>query len=100
MCMRLIDAHAAEKMCHDPSMYIYDLTDTPAFLAECPTVDAAPIRHGQWSEKMVTYKDEHGDMHAGFQCSECQGIFNKTKFCGGCGALMDKQRKERHHGQT
>lgn len=59
-----------------------------------PSADVAEVRHGKWSDKMVSYRapsdiDEHGNLHFGFRCSECGAVLNKTKFCGNCGARMD-----------
>ena len=62
-------------------------------ILETPIIKAEPTRCGHWSEKMVAYQtesdvEEHGDLHFGFQCSECKAVLNKTKFCGNCGAKM------------
>ncbi|MDE6019998.1 MAG: hypothetical protein K2H01_03230 [Ruminococcus sp.] len=67
---------------------------------DVPTIEAEPVRHGKWSNKMVAYRaesdiEEHGDMHFGFRCSECNAILNnKTKYCGNCGAKMDLEELE------
>ena len=29
-----------------------------------------------------------GDFRMGYMCSRCKGIYNKTPYCGGCGAKM------------
>ena len=39
--MRLIDANEALNRAKQPS--IFDLTDVPEFLDECPTIDAIPV---------------------------------------------------------
>lgn len=54
-----------------------------------PTIEVAPIRHGQWVDKMV--RDWH--------CSECgkkasfDGYYydDKPSYCPNCGAKMDKE---------
>ena len=55
-----------------------------------PTVDAEPIRHGHWSKEMVSYKDQYGDFHFGYECSRCKSIVNKGNYCPKCGAKMDE----------
>lgn len=63
-------------------------------VAGAPSADVRPERHGRWSDNMVSYMDDfNGDMHIGFQCSECKAILNKTKYCGNCGVKMDGKEK-------
>lgn len=54
-----------------------------------PAADVAEVRHGEWNEEMVSYTDRYGNLHFGFMCSECHGVYNKTNYCGGCGSKMD-----------
>ena len=96
MKIRLIDAIDAERRSREPS--IYDLVDVPDFLAECPTVDAKPVRHGYWIDAYKNYETA--------KCSECGCSYEVTfegnanavlwdgfneffKFCPNCGAKMD-----------
>ena len=93
--MRLIDADDAVRRSREPS--IYDLTDVPDFLAECPTVDAEPVRHGEWETS-----SERPDC---LICSLCDCAFDMWlhekkdfKYCPNCGAKMD--RGEQHAGNN
>lgn len=66
-------------------------------IAEQPTIEAEPVRHGRWIE--CDYKHiEHGMIeivtNGGLFCSECGTAFQKKKmtykqFCAACGAKMD-----------
>lgn len=88
--MRLIDADKLLKKAFMSEDHLQDDDIIEAGdVRKAPTVEAEPVRHGRWSKDMVTYKDAFGDMHAGFRCSECKTILNKTRYCGACGAKMD-----------
>lgn len=61
-------------------------------LNKVPTVDAEPVRHGEW------IKDGHH-----IQCDSCgmwmcdmdrEGDAIPKEFCPNCGARMDEERKE------
>ena len=54
-----------------------------------PTVDA--VKHGYWSKEMVSYKDQYGNFHFGYECSRCKSIVNKGNYCLNCGAKMDEE---------
>ena len=42
-----------------------------------------------WSSKMIGVQESPcGDFRMGYMCSRCKGIYNKTPYCGGCGAKM------------
>lgn len=90
--MRLIDADAAAEKCKEPT--IFDLEDVPDFLEECPTIDAEPVRHGQWiPTKERNIWDEFTEV---LKCSECgkfashgRGIVVQHRYCPNCGAKMD-----------
>lgn len=61
-------------------------------LDKIPVANVKKVKHGKWSSKMLSKEDPvFGDLHFGFQCSECGAILNKTKYCGNCGAKMDKE---------
>ena len=55
---------------------------------EAHTVDAAPVRHGSWSE---TYDPDDGFMAKKYYCSACGdwNTYGKSHFCPNCGAKMD-----------
>ena len=49
---------------------------------------------GLWSENKVYCEDNLdgisvGNGRYGYRCSNCGGIFDKTPYCGGCGAKMN-----------
>ena len=58
-------------------------------ISEVPTIEAEPVRHGRWVDKMV--RDWH--------CSECgkKASFDgycyddKPNYCPNCGAKMDEE---------
>ena len=78
-----------------PRSELYDIIDR---IGEQPTVDAAPVVHGQWRWGLNAYK-QHGAW-----CTRCgcgweynpgdfdrvQGLVNAHKYCPNCGAKMDK----------
>lgn len=57
-------------------------------ISEMPSADVQPVRHGRWV-KSATQKH----VEVTYECSECQheavGEYEKTPFCGRCGARMD-----------
>ena len=58
-------------------------------IENAPTVDAAPVVHGQW--------EKHPNMYGFVRCSECRDCVvwdewvnnEKWKYCPNCGAKMD-----------
>ena len=56
---------------------------------QAPTLDAAPVVHGQW--------EKHPNMYGFVRCSECRDCVvwdewvnnEKWKYCPNCGAKMD-----------
>lgn len=54
---------------------------------ETITIDAEPVRHGEWIE-------QEDDYHHYWECSECGmgvGLDDIRHFCPNCGAKMDKE---------
>lgn len=53
-----------------------------------PTIEVEPVKHWHW---IVSDTQKHVEVT--YECSECQhvavGEYEKTPFCGGCGARMD-----------
>lgn len=87
--MRLIDADALPKLIiYQPSDEVKEIINVfTRAIAEAPTIDAEPIRHGKWNivEGMPT------------QCSLC-GYYVKQKtykYCPYCGARMDLNEVEK-----
>lgn len=92
--MRIIDADELKEL---RELYIqgklqfigneYDLID------KCPTIDAEPVRHGQWK---YTLYDRVGTLttDGDLTCMDCGGRFFRVigtwyKYCPNCGAKMD-----------
>ena len=86
--MRLIDADCLIK--HKMSGEIGELSGdfVPGFaIAQAPTIEAEPVRHGRWVTK--TYYDEDGYKDEYYVCSECgRPEEYKQPYCN-CGAKMD-----------
>lgn len=51
--------------------------------------EVVPVRHGRW---VLSCTQKHVEIT--YECSECQheavGEYEKTPFCGGCGARMSE----------
>ena len=90
--MRPIDAdhlqEAMKNVTDDPTCPMHIAATINQIIDYEPTVELSAVR-GQWGEKQVVYRDSFGDFHAGYQCSVCHSIVNKTPFCGACGAKME-----------
>ena len=88
--MRLIDADRLNEAISADFQHLQTVDESAAFIFrndidESPTIDAAPVVHGQWvDDGRRTY------------CSECccsltiaQASFKHNHFCPSCGAKMD-----------
>ena len=85
---RLIDADALIEEALTEGAYGY--VDALQ-IAIAPTVDAVPVRHGQW--------ETNSDRSDTLICSVCKCGFDMWKhdprnFCPNCGAKMDKEKSE------
>ena len=91
--MRLIDADAINDFHIDYSSYKEgpDEEDVTAWLDEQPTIEAEPVRHGEW----LPYPSDQYR-----KCSLCGieyakfAVLLKYKYCPNCGAKMDGGEKE------
>ena len=88
MIMRLIDADALIEEALTEGAYGY--VDAKQ-IADVPTIDAAPVRHGHW--------ETNSDRPDTLICSVCKYGFDMWKhdphnFCPNCGAKMDKEKSE------
>lgn len=103
--MRVIDADAL----HDMLQYLEDCFDKKAYekidfraayiagivdgvkqkVANFPTLDYAPVRHGEWVQgKWATYPE-------GYVCNRCStGYAIPYNYCPRCGAKMDGGKKD------
>ena len=96
--MRLIDGDkfktALDFLCKEEGLDILAVTyfTIQQLVDEMPTIDAEPIKYGRWIKSNI---QRHVEVT--YECSECQhevvGEYEKTPFCGGCGARMDGDNK-------
>ena len=96
--MRLIDADALHrKVMMETNPYGKPTIDYDSgvkileWIEQAPTVDAAPVRHGQW--------ETNSDRPDTLICSVCKCGFDMWKhdshnFCPHCGAKMDEEKSE------
>ena len=54
-----------------------------AVMDSAPTIDAVPVRHGEWE---FAYEDTNEELI--FECSICKGFSTRENFCPHCGADM------------
>ena len=99
--MRLIDAdefiEALEDLYQqagwDRREVHFSLADTICNLDMMPTVDAEPVRHGNW---IKYYETDEG---RSLRCSKCLMVFwvgngREGNYCPHCGAKMDEGKEE------
>ena len=98
--MRLIDADALKEhlksytgMFTDEIGFAVSLDEVLNGIDFQPTIEAEPLRHGEWIDTGIFELDV---IYSGWKCSECGYIFcgNKSKYCPECGAKMDGWRKQ------
>lgn len=96
--MRLVDADAIlntfcdncpnRAYCEDREQKCSAYSDTEETLKSAPTVENKFIKRGRWVKS-----DTQRHVEITYKCSECQhevvGEYEKTPFCGECGARMD-----------
>ena len=89
--MRLIDADALDMFERLNSYYGDAWRDAQKEIDEAPTVDAVPVRHGNWEIYVISPFDGED-----VKCSECgeRGCVPYWNYCPNCGAKMDGERKE------
>ena len=83
--MRLIDADRALKIVRDQGIAhpnAYHLTNyATLILREAPTIEAEPVRHGQWIGRDID--------HMWFRCSLCgKEAHSATTYCPHCGGKL------------
>jgi hypothetical protein len=90
--MRLIDADALKERAirlvtvKYPNTYFKGVGTRE--IDKAPTIEAEPVRHGEWIDTGI---EEFGLIYSGYKCSQCGFILygNQTKYCPNCGAKMD-----------
>jgi len=94
--MRLIDADALLEKCNKDRTSLKFAVLT-LILHYAPTIDAEPLKHGEWVHEGFDYMTEQECWsRLPCFCSECK---QETKayfhnYCPNCGAKMDKEKKE------
>ena len=104
--MKLIDADVLVERCKRISSIEWNKIASPiswahayeSFLIELedePTIEAEPVRHGEWIDTGI---EELDLIYSGYKCSYCGFILcgDHTKYCPGCGTKMDKKSPENH----
>ena len=58
-------------------------------LVDAPIIDAAPVKHGRWTE--VHDNDKNPFLRQKFYCSACGdwNTYGESRYCPKCGAKMD-----------
>ena len=88
---RLIDADALMEI-YARYEFTSDMGDAMEILANFPTVDAVPIRHGKW----MPLNRYDGKVF----CPDCKKVFDWDTeaqyydYCPKCGAKMDERKEE------
>jgi hypothetical protein len=105
--VRLIDKQAALKSMCETCRYceklqnrmrethpdfVTDKCNMYKFIAEQPTIEAEPVRHGRWDE--IQCFSEHGIEMASYECTSCGNEIERQRglvppYCEFCGAKMD-----------
>ena len=105
--MRLVDADALVKEAGKLWSEMPDGEELSKELMKAinhaPTIDAVPVKHGQWTEQHVDYASDCAiDEIQELKCSVC-GLYHTTpymynithyKFCPNCGAKMDLEDEQ------
>lgn len=114
--MRLIDAHKLYEQyetamrelvkstnCENITLEALSLLCGAKLIADAPTVEAVPVKHGRWKAYSVSHwtkrYDDNGDPeyknHNEYVCSICRRkTIVKEKFCPNCGAKMDLEEQD------
>lgn len=85
--MRLIDADFVKQRIQETMNpnYVYSIVSIQNLIYEAPTIEAEPVRHGEWLE------NDNGT----YSCSKCKSWIPKeqqyyARYCLYCGARMDE----------
>lgn len=96
--MDLIDRAKVERITFQEPSYndpINVLTEVRDKVRALPTIEAEPVRHGEWLT--IIEANEYGEPYqSGVYCSECgETSIYEPNYCPNCGARMDgAERKE------
>lgn len=101
MSIRPIDADALleqeKEWAKDGGFYTPIYNGFQKRIQAAPTLDYAPVRHGEW--KLYTSSPIIEPVTSWAQCSECSTMFHVHEggtyaFCPSCGAKMDGGKKD------
>lgn len=100
--MRLIDADAlleeVEAVLEEEGRYAA-LMHIKNLILYAPTIDAAPVRRGEWKNESTFIDDVRGPRFVEIaQCNLCSGAGANTNFCPNCGADM-RSLRDRINGE-
>lgn len=96
--MRLIDADALREDIETINYVDYNnYSDTIDFIDDAPTIEAEPVRHGEWRKSRYCHNPTDK-----FVCSVCYGLVTVStfrnrcmyKYCPNCGAKMVESEEE------
>ena len=97
------DALRADWLENGENEYVYDTNTFLDSIDNAPTVDVAPVRHGQWErigirgrKGLTIYPccSACGMVSAAYR-SEWEGLRGAWNFCPNCGAIMDADTQAR-----
>ena len=109
--MRLIDAHKLYEQyetamrelvkstnCENITLEALSLLCGAKLIADAPTVEAVPVKHGRWQWISSTYDRTPCEMR--YMCDKCRhetithGHEPWEKYCPNCGAKMDLEEQD------
>ena len=103
--VRPIDVEALFDALYDNEFQTFcPLDEVSDVIDAVPTLDYAPVRHGEWVEKIkpYAYTATGREIHI-FHCSACdftwankRMVFDHFKHCPNCGAKMDGGKKDQN----
>lgn len=71
------------------------LDEVEGWIADAPTLDYEPVRHGQWRHYKLSVPKGRGQTYLVYGCSLCHKHEKKrSDFCPNCGAKMDGGRHD------
>ena len=94
--MRLIDADELRPTLIEDREGFCTLAVLAGDIESAPTVDAAPVVHGQWIERIVRGSPA-------LICSQCRtdsGVNYDFDYCPNCGAKMDLQTEQKMEAEN
>lgn len=94
--MRLVDADALLEQMKHRKEYIGRPSDPVCLVEDAPTVDAVPVKNGQWIPEVTISDAKLMNVMSIIKCSYCGKGWrtdNGASYCSNCGAKMDISRE-------